>query len=183
MFTFLVTQSLRNRVLVLAIAFIMMVHGAFTALRLPIDVFPDLNRPTVTIMTEAEGLAPPEVEKLVSYPIETQMNGLPGVERVGTGSWHHLIPAHKTRSAMQQHPNTVSLHAPLQAIRRHQHGTHTPRPSAAGQLDLRHDRRLCGCQGREQPRQKARLSCRLGQRRHHRISHPPPPARLRGAGP
>jgi HME family heavy-metal exporter len=82
MFTFLVTQSLRNRVLVLAIAFIMMVYGAFTALRLPVDVFPDLNRPTVTIMTEAEGLAPPEVEKLVSYPIETQMNGLPGVERV-----------------------------------------------------------------------------------------------------
>ncbi len=82
MFTFLVTQSLRNRVLVLAIAIIMMGYGAFTALRLPVDVFPDLNRPTVTIMTEAEGLAPPEVEKLVSYPIETQMNGLPGVERV-----------------------------------------------------------------------------------------------------
>lgn len=82
MFTFLVTQSLRNRVLVLAIALILMGYGAFTALRLPVDVFPDLNRPTVTIMTEAEGLAPPEVEKLVSYPIETQMNGLPGVERV-----------------------------------------------------------------------------------------------------
>ena len=82
MFTFLVTQSLRNRVLVLAIAVIMMGYGAFTAMRLPVDVFPDLNRPTVTIMTEAEGLAPPEVEKLVSYPIETQMNGLPGVERV-----------------------------------------------------------------------------------------------------
>ncbi|WP_435259442.1 efflux RND transporter permease subunit [Thioclava sp. FR2] len=82
MFTFLVTQSLRNRVLVLAIAIIMMGYGAFTIQRLPVDVFPDLNRPTVTIMTEAEGLAPPEVEKLVSYPIETQMNGLPGVERV-----------------------------------------------------------------------------------------------------
>ena len=82
MFTFLVTQSLRNRVLVLVLAVILMGYGAFTALRLPVDVFPDLNRPTVTIMTEAEGLAPPEVEQLVSYPIETQMNGLPGVDRV-----------------------------------------------------------------------------------------------------
>ena len=82
MFTFLVTQSLRNRMLVLVIALVLMGYGAFTATRLPVDVFPDLNRPTVTIMTEAEGLAPPEVEQLVSYPIETQMNGLPGVDRV-----------------------------------------------------------------------------------------------------
>ncbi|TGD65239.1 efflux RND transporter permease subunit [Tabrizicola sp. WMC-M-20] len=82
MFTFLVTQSLRHRVLVLVISAILMGYGAFTAMRLPVDVFPDLNRPTVTIMTEAEGLAPPEVEQLISYPIETQMNGLPGVDRV-----------------------------------------------------------------------------------------------------
>ena len=82
MFTFLVTQSLRNRVLVLVIAAVLMAYGAFTAMRLPVDVFPDLNRPTVTIMTEAEGLAPPELELRVSYPIETQMNGIPGVDRV-----------------------------------------------------------------------------------------------------
>ena len=82
MFTFLVTHSLRNRILVLVAAAVLVVFGALTASRLPVDVFPDLNRPTVTIMTESEGLAPQEVEQLVTYPIETQMNGLPGVTRV-----------------------------------------------------------------------------------------------------
>ncbi|HEY0442552.1 MAG TPA: efflux RND transporter permease subunit, partial [Xanthobacteraceae bacterium] len=82
MFNILVSASLRNRLLVLAIAAVLVLYGAYSAAKLPVDVFPDLNRPTVTIMTEAEGYAPPEVEQLVTFPIETQMNGVPGVSRV-----------------------------------------------------------------------------------------------------
>jgi heavy-metal exporter, HME family len=82
MFKLLVTQSLRNRLFVLAAAVILVGYGAFTLPRLPIDVFPDLNRPTVNILTEAEGLAPQEVEQLVTFPIETAVNGMPGIVRV-----------------------------------------------------------------------------------------------------
>jgi HME family heavy-metal exporter len=82
MFRFLVTNSLRNRLFVLTTAVILVGYGLFTLPRIPIDVFPDLNRPTVNILTEAEGLAPQEVEQLVTFPIETSMNGIPGVVRV-----------------------------------------------------------------------------------------------------
>jgi HME family heavy-metal exporter len=82
MFTFLVTQSLRNRMLILALSAALMAFGGYSISKLPVDVLPDLNKQVVTIMTEADGLAPPEVELLVTFPIETQMNGVPGVARV-----------------------------------------------------------------------------------------------------
>ncbi|TXM64953.1 efflux RND transporter permease subunit, partial [Methylobacterium sp. WL69] len=82
MFETIVAQSLRNRLLVLALAAALVLTGVLALTRLPVDVLPDLNRPTVTVMTEAEGLAPLEVEQRVTYPIETRMNGLPGVTRV-----------------------------------------------------------------------------------------------------
>jgi HME family heavy-metal exporter len=82
MFNLLVKASLRSRVLVLAAALVLVAYGCLVVPRLPVDVFPDLNRPTVVLMTEAEGLAPQEIEQLITYPIETAMGGLPGVVRV-----------------------------------------------------------------------------------------------------
>lgn len=86
MFNWIVRTSLHNRLFVLALAALLMVYGAMTAWRTPIDVFPDLNKPVVTVLTEAGGMAPQEVEQLVTFPLETALNGMPGVTRVRSTS-------------------------------------------------------------------------------------------------
>ena len=82
MFDAIIHTSLRQRLIVLGLALLMVIYGIFTLQKMPVDVFPDLNKPTVTLMTEAGGMAPEEVEQLVSFPIEAGMNGMAGVTRV-----------------------------------------------------------------------------------------------------
>ncbi len=86
MFKWLLDNSLRNRLLVIIASVVLMAYGAFTLTRTPVDVFPDLNKPTVTVITEAGGMAAEEVEQLITFPLETAMNGLPGVETVRSAS-------------------------------------------------------------------------------------------------
>ena len=78
--------SLRQRFLIGVSSLVLLLYGGWQILQLPIDVFPNLNRPRVTVLVDAPGLAPEEVESLVTFPIETVLNGAPGVEVVRSDS-------------------------------------------------------------------------------------------------
>jgi CzcA family heavy metal efflux pump len=78
----IISWSLRNKLFVVVAGILLMAWGGWQAANTPVDVFPDLTAPTVTVVTEAHGMAPTDVENLVTFPVETAMNGAPGVRRV-----------------------------------------------------------------------------------------------------
>jgi HME family heavy-metal exporter len=82
MFDYIIHASLKQRLIVVGVSLLLVIYGALTVRQMPVDVFPDLNKPTVTLMTETGGMAPEEVEQLVTFPVESSMNGMPGVTRV-----------------------------------------------------------------------------------------------------
>lgn len=82
----IINWSLINRLSILVLSAVILIAGLYTLFHTEVDIFPDLNAPTVTIMTEAPGMAPEDVEKIVTFPIETSMNGATGVRRVRSSS-------------------------------------------------------------------------------------------------
>jgi len=78
--------SLKNRITVIIATILLLLSGSYVTSKMDIDIFPELTAPTVVIMTECHGMAPEEVERLVTFPIETAVNGSTGIRRVRSGS-------------------------------------------------------------------------------------------------
>ena len=123
----LIRWSLSNRALVVVLALIFSAYGTVTALRMPVDVFPDLTAPTVTVLTEAHGMSPTEVESLVTFPIETALNGAPMVRRVRSSTsvgfsvvWVEFewdADIHIARQTVSERLNLVATELPPEVAR------------------------------------------------------------------
>src|SRR5687767_15833862 len=105
----IIEWALRNRLLVLIAASALLIYGGIVAYQAHVDVFPDLTAPTVTILTESHGLAPEEVESLVSLPIEAAMNGTAGVFRVGTNAKDPRRSIHRRFESQADHQPELLL--------------------------------------------------------------------------
>lgn len=90
MLNILIKNALDNRLLVLSMAFLLMLIGGWVSTQVDVDVFPDLTAPTVTVMTEAHGMSAEEMERLVTFKLETALNGAPGVRRLRSSSSSEL---------------------------------------------------------------------------------------------
>ncbi len=121
----LIRWSLERRALVAAISALLLVLGVWTAVRMPVDVFPDLTAPTVTILVESDGLAPDEMERLVTFPIETAVNGANDVRRVRSATalgiavvWVEFewgTEIHRARQTIAERLSAVSNDLPREA--------------------------------------------------------------------
>jgi HME family heavy-metal exporter len=152
MFNTIIKFALRHRPLVVILCLVALIYGGYLTTTMPIDIFPDLDRPQVTIMTECPGLAPEEVETLVTYPMEASMLGGTGVQNVRTQSGFGLSIVHvdfdwgtdirSARQAVQERLTTVLGDLPLD-IRPQM----TPISSIMGQIIVAGLRRQPGPKG------------------------------------